>query len=459
MEIGPIVWICFVVLVVLLIVFLWRSSFDWNTKHPQPPLIGWMLPHIGVAISLILYGPKFLIDLRKKGDIFRLYLGGLVIYYVPEIEFFSIFYKKPENEISFYGIFKHFGLVGILMDNSAAVSVEDGNNATILMKKQFLPILKAFTPWMQQAVNRFIENMGTEGKFKNLASSCSKLVVEISTLVFTGERLYNNTEFIKKLLVFEGLARSIHSTLQKEKLNAKIIKEREETTEFIREEYKYRQEHKIDRNDLLQMLITDGNGSLEQQIHRIFGFFVAILSNTQITLCWVLTFILKHPEVFNEVLKEVNKLPDAPTIEDLLKTPILEAVIKETLRNIAVPLHLRANLAEIDYKGFKIPKDSVIAVSPYAQAHSSSYPYPDAFDIRNMLNNESITTNDFLPFGMGKHKCIGRPVAMLLLKYPIIGFLKTFDWKLESPIPDKDYVNCIGVPYPSKDITVSYVKK
>jgi len=217
MEIGSSVWIIFIVLVLLIIVFLWRSSFDWNTKKPLPPLIGWMLPYVGCGAELILMGPKFLADLRKKGDIFRLYLRGMVVYYITDIEFFSTFYKKPEHEMSFYGIFKHFELVGVLMDRSAAVAHEDGNNVIPLMKKQFLPTLKSVTPWITHVINRFIENMGTQGRIKSLRSHCSKLIIEISILLFVGERIYNNTEFNDRLLRYEDLARNIHVALQKEK--------------------------------------------------------------------------------------------------------------------------------------------------------------------------------------------------------------------------------------------------
>jgi len=243
---------------------------------------------------------------------------------------------------------------------------------------------------------------------------------------------------------------------KKKKNNAGIIKERLELTEIIRNEYKYRKEHNIERNDIFQILLSDGN--IDDQIHRTFGLFIAILSNTQVTLCWVLVYILKYPEILNEVLKEINSLPDSLSYDDLLKTPILEATIKETLRDIAVPLHIRTNLIDVEFKGYTIPKNSVIAVSPYAQSFSNCYPNPNKFDIKNMLNN-SATINEFLIFGMGKHKCIGRPVALLFIKYSLIGLLKAFNWKLESPIPGKDYLRCIGVPYPSKDITVSYVKK
>jgi len=305
--------------------------------------------------------------------------------------------------------------------------------------------MKSYLPNIQIAINNYCFTMGSAGKFDDFAIAATKLAIEISVLTFAGERIYKNKTFLEKLLKMENLARQVVPAVYKEKIFEEIVGQRVYLKEQLEAELEYRKVNNIEINDLLHILTSEGD--FKTQVARTTGFFFAVLANTQATLAWVMTYIIRYPEIMRKVTEEADKMTYPYTWEELNKTQIIDAAIKETLRYvIAVPFHFRVSGEDLEYKGYKIPKNSLVAVSPYVQMRGSCYPNPHSFDINNFIGNEKITQNDFLTFGMGKHKCVGRPFAEIMMKQAIFTWLREFEWKVESDIPKPDYVGSLGIP-------------
>jgi len=318
--------------------------------------------------------------------------------------------------------------------------------------------MKSYLPNVHTAVYNFCANMGNEGRLDDFAIAATKMAIDISVLTFAGERVYNNKTFLEKLLKMENLARKVVPAMNKEKLFDEIVAQRTYLKEKLEEELQYRKDNKIERNDLLHILTSEGD--FKTQVARSTGFFFAVLANTQATLAWAMTCILQYPDVKRRVTEEADSIPYPYTWEDLNKTQIIDAAIKETLRYlIAVPFHFRVSGEDSEYKGYHIPKNSLVAVSPYVQMRGSCYPNPHQFDLNNFLGNDKITQNDFLTFGIGKHKCVGRPFAEIMMKEAILTWLRDFSWKVESKIPKPDYVGSLGIPWTAEKIVVSYKRR
>jgi len=221
MEINILVWIILYGVVFVLFTLLWRLSFDWKLKgKPQPPLIGWTLPYLGVGLNIFLYGPKMLLDLSKKGNIFRLYIAGRVFYFINDAEFFIKFYKSTDKDMNFYDSLKIFGLDEIV-DPVSLVSVDDGNTTLAAVKKEFIPSLKSYLPLIQTVLNDHFVEMGNEGRLENFARTVTRLNIGTASLVFNGERIYKNTQVQDLLIRLENISRTCVTAFNKEP----IIKE------------------------------------------------------------------------------------------------------------------------------------------------------------------------------------------------------------------------------------------
>merc|ERR1712060_162309 len=92
-------------------------------------------------------------------------------------------------------------------------------------------------------------------------------------------------------------------------------------------------------NDILDHIIR-GNSfsddiSIEDILDDFFVFLVAGMETTAITMSCLMWLLLKHPEISQKVVNEVNEVygdKDELDFEDLNKLVYLEQCIKECLR-------------------------------------------------------------------------------------------------------------------------------
>ena len=52
----------------------------------------------------------------------------------------------------------------------------------------------------------------------------------------------------------------------------------------------------------------------------------------------------------------------------------------------------------------------------------------------------------YLPFGAGRHRCIGEQFAYLQLGTIISNFVRMFHWRLEDKLPTPDYTSMVVLP-------------
>ena len=165
-----------------------------------------------------------------------------------------------------------------------------------------------------------------------------------------------------------------------------------------------------------------------------------------------------------EILKEQSLLltgkPDTnPTdlpdfdYEQLRKLDYLDCVVKETLR-LHPPLHtiMRKVEKEVSYKGFVIPKgDFLCGSKAFSQLDPIRFPDPTKFEptryscySTRFLNNtegsgewsiqavniaQKSAKSHFLPFGAGRHRCIGEAFAFIQIKTIISYFIRNFEFE------------------------------
>jgi len=196
-----------------------------------------------------------------------------------------------------------------------------------------------------------------------------------------------------------------------------------------------------DTGDMLSMLLhaqdeESGQPLTGHQIcSEILTLAVAGTETTASVLSWVLYELARHPDVDARVQSELDEvLGDRPVaFEDLPQLPYLGRVITETLRlHHTGWLVTRRTLKATRIGEWDIPAGTELAYCQHALHRDPElFPDPLVFDPDRWLddNQASLPEGTFLPFGAGKHKCIGDRYAQAELTTAIATLTRA--WRLE----------------------------
>ncbi|MBP7998752.1 MAG: cytochrome P450 [Chloroflexi bacterium] len=158
-------------------------------------------------------------------------------------------------------------------------------------------------------------------------------------------------------------------------------------------------------------------------------------------LAWALFLLGQHPAIMAQVRAEVDRVLGTrpPTLEALEQLPLLDQVIKETLR-LYPPIHVgnrRAN-GDITVRGYEIPDNTRLMMSIYlSHRHPQHWVKPDAFHPERFAheNQEKVPPFTYIPFGGGPRNCMGASFAQIEARVVLARLLQTF-----TLVPEKQRV-------------------
>ncbi|KRT82806.1 cytochrome P450 [Oryctes borbonicus] len=189
-------------------------------------------------------------------------------------------------------------------------------------------------------------------------------------------------------------------------------------------------------------LFMDADISETNLRDHVDTFIVAGHDTPGSTIAFSLYELANHPEIQAKVVEEsisiLGKDPNAVvTIQDLQNMNYLDCVIKEILRYYTtVPAHERLLDEDITIDGITLPKGTEVSISIYATHHNEKYfPNPHVFDPDRFSpeNVHKIQPYTYLPFTKGPRDCIGKTMAMLMMKSVITKVIRNFQLLPVSP--------------------------
>ncbi|MEU8899785.1 cytochrome P450 [Nocardia sp. NPDC048505] len=209
---------------------------------------------------------------------------------------------------------------------------------------------------------------------------------------------------------------------------------------------------KSDR-DMLDVLISvvDEHGVARFSASEITGIFISMMfaghHTTSGTAAWTIIELLRHPGTLAGVVSELDDLyADGSEVSHnaLRQIPNLEAALKETLR-LHPPLIVLMRIArgEFEVCGHRIAPGDMVAASPaISNRIPEDFPEPDAFDpgrYHDPRQEDTVNRWTWIPFGAGRHRCVGAPFALMQLKAIFSILLR--DWEFELSQPSDTYRN------------------
>lgn len=169
--------------------------------------------------------------------------------------------------------------------------------------------------------------------------------------------------------------------------------------------------------------ITDG-----ELVGQASLLFAASHLTTAHSLTWTLFLLAQHPSVMRELSAELSVLGGRfPTPEQVERLPLMERVIKESLRILPASAYSQRVAAEpVTLGSLTVPRGAGIVFSQFMTHHMAElYAEPEAFRPDRWLG-PSPSPYAYLPFGAGPRMCIGASLATLILKTVLPTILQRF---------------------------------
>jgi cytochrome P450 len=193
-----------------------------------------------------------------------------------------------------------------------------------------------------------------------------------------------------------------------------------------------------DRTDVLTMLLSarydDGSAPSDEVLHdELMALFFAGHAATATSIAWVFYWLHRHPETLAKLHRELAALPDDAAPAEYAKLPYLDAVCNETLRiyppvtdlyrQLRVPLKIGAHT---------VPAGTGVAVlTQMIHARQDLFPEPARFRPER-FSERSYTPFEFLPYGAGSRRCVGKAFAHLALQVVVATILRRYELALEA---------------------------
>jgi len=203
--------------------------------------------------------------------------------------------------------------------------------------------------------------------------------------------------------------------------------------------------------DAIDVMLAQGKTD-QEIIGIVIGVIFAGVVNTGVSACWILLYMAYNKEwkkkIHQEVMDLVNKHTNSTSSEPIHKrlsaipisvwedeTPVMELVLRETLRMAINGTTLRRNVVQdLDIKGEIIPRGHFLAYSQ-ADAHMNPdiYTNPTAFDPERYSpgrTEDKNQTHAFLGWGAGRHPCTGMKTAKLEIKVIVALFVAGYEFDI-----------------------------
>lgn len=386
------------------------------------------------------------------GDIgrFRLADKDVVLVYGAEAQ--EQFFRAPDSTLDQAAAYPFMTPIfgkGVVFDASPEERQQ-------MLKNQALrgDMMRGHASTIEAEINRMVAAWGDEGEI-DLLDWFAELTIYTTSACLIGKpfreeldgrfaALYHELErgtdalaYVDPYLDIESFRRRDAAREELVALVQGIIDRRKERGTVARED-----------RDLLDVLI-----SVDMTADYITGIFISMMfaghHTSSGTASWALIELMRHPETMAAVVQELDELyadPDGKgavevSFQALRSIPQLEAALKETLRlHPPLIILMRVVQEEIELAGHTIPPGTVVAASPRVSNRiAADFPQPDSFDPGRYLDPRQEDLQNrwtWIPFGAGKHRCVGNAFAMMQMKAIFSVILRDYEFEMAQPSED-----------------------
>jgi sterol 14-demethylase len=391
------------------------------------------------------------------GDVGRFDLAGRLVILLSGSEANEFFFRAPDEDLDQAGAYPFmtpiFG-TGVVFDAPPERRREALHNQALRGD-----MMRGHAQTIADEVDRMVSGWAADGEI-DLLDWFAELTIYTSSACLIGRKfrsqldsrfaaLYHDLERGTDALAFVDPYAPIESFRRRDQARGGLV---DLVTQIMAGRAAAPPPDRDDR-DLLDVLISLRNpdGTATFSADEITGMFISMMfaghHTTSGTAAWTLIELLRHPEEMAAVVAELDRLYSGGaeiSFQALREIPRLEAAIKEALRlHPPLILLLRAATREQQVLGYRIPAGALVGASPaISNRIGEDFPDPDTFAPQRYAEprqEDLVNRWTWIPFGAGRHRCVGANFAMIQLKAIFSVLLR--DWTFELAQPPGTYRN------------------
>jgi sterol 14-demethylase len=419
-----------------------------TTPHKAPPRCSGGLPWLGHLLALRRDPLALMQRVHDEcGEIGELNLAGhhVVMLYGAEAQ--EAFFRAPDEQLdqaAAYPFMKPVFGAGVVFDASPEQRKQAMKNRSF--RDEFM---RGHAERIASETERMLESWGDSGEI-DLLDFFAELTIYTSTACIIGP------EFREELTseyfpIFYDLERGTDAIAYvNPNLPLPAFRTRDRARErlvgMIEEIFARREREGTTSTDLFQVLhgLKDERGEPRYPTDVITGMFISMMfaghHTTSVSSSWAMIELLRHPEWLESVTKELDALfADGRDVsyQALREIPRLECALKESLRlHPPLVLLLRKVVEDFEYADWLVPAGKTVGVSvAVSNRMPEHFPEPDEYRPERYQPGREEDKQSFawIPFGAGRHRCVGAAFAMMQLKTIFSILLHRYEFELAQP--------------------------
>jgi sterol 14alpha-demethylase len=387
----------------------------------------------------------------EHGDIGRFQLADREVVVISGAELNETYFRAPDEVLDqgeAYPFMTPIFGKGVVFDASPERRKEMLKNQALRGEQ-----MMGHAETIEHEVRRMVAEWGDEGEI-DLLDWFAELTIYTTSACLIGRRfreeldgrfaeLYHDLERGTDALAFVDPYADIESFHRRDRARRALV----ELVEDIMARRRREPAPGREERDLLDVLmtLTDDDGRPHFSADEITGMFISMMfaghHTSSGTAAWTMIELLRHRDVLADVTRELDDLyadGSSVSFQALREIPRLEAALKETLR-LHPPLILLLRVAQepVEFGDWTLPEGTLVGATPRVSNRiPEDFPEPDVFDPGRYIDprqEDLVNRWTWIPFGAGRHRCVGSAFAMMQLKAIFSVLLRDYEFELAQP--------------------------
>ena len=415
----------------------------------QVPVLSRNLPLLGHLLELRKRPIELFWRVRREcGEIGEMNFAGNRVVMLSGEEAQEAFFRAPEEQLDQAAAYPFMTPIfgrGVVFDGTPEQRRQAMRNQSLRDK-----MMRGHAETITREVRRMLEGLGESGEI-DLLDFFSELTLYTSSACLIGPdfreeldtetyRIFYELEQGTAAIAYVNAHLPLPVFRRRDRARAKLVAM---LTEVFERRAAREEGSKRELFDVL-LALRDENGQPRFTIDQITGMFISMMfaghHTTSGTAAWTLIELLRNPGALEPVRKELDLLYSdgrEVSFQALREIPRLEHAIQEALRlHPPLIILMRKVMHDFEYKGYTVPAGKLVAVSPaVSNRMPECFPDPDGYDPSRYEEGREEDRQSFawIPFGAGRHRCVGAAFALMQLKAIFSELLLHYDFELSQP--------------------------